>query len=302
LNVLREIRAHYDPHQITVALSGGEPLCYPGVFELGKTIHTLEFPWGMVTNGYAWTPQTIRDAAAAGMDSVTVSLDGLAGDHDWLRGRKGSFAKAVNAIRLLIANPFYQKMDIVTCVNRRNLTHLEELHDLIVDLRVTHWRLFTISPIGRAETEPDLLLDGTQFRSLLKTIVALKQRRQIEVNYSEAGYLGGQFEHTVRDHFYFCQAGISVAGIMVNGDILACPNIDRRFRQGNVHADSFVDVWENRYQQFRTRDWMKQGECVSCREWDSCKGNSFHLWDIDRCRTKVCQFRLVSADAEQMVR
>lgn len=78
---------------------------------------------------------------------------------------------------------------------------------------------------------------------------------------------------------------------MVNGDILACPNIDRRFRQGNVHHDSFLDVWENRHEPFRDREWMRVGRCAACSEWRHCQGNSFHLWDLDRNESKLCHFR-----------
>ena len=78
---------------------------------------------------------------------------------------------------------------------------------------------------------------------------------------------------------------------MVNGDILACPNIDRRFRQGNVGTDSFVEVWENKYLQFRDRSWMKTDRCRTCSEWKMCQGNSFHLWDVEASRPKLCHFR-----------
>ena len=78
---------------------------------------------------------------------------------------------------------------------------------------------------------------------------------------------------------------------MVNGDILACPNINRRFRQGNIHRDTFVDVWESRFQAFRDRSWMKSGRCAECDEWSLCQGNGMHLWDFDREEPRVCHFR-----------
>lgn len=90
LRVLEEIRHHQRPHDVTVVLTGGEPLCYPGLFELGAAIGKLAFPWGLVTNGYAWTEQRMRQAREAGLDSITVSLDGLAAEHDWLRGQPHS--------------------------------------------------------------------------------------------------------------------------------------------------------------------------------------------------------------------
>jgi radical SAM protein with 4Fe4S-binding SPASM domain len=292
VKVLTEIRDAYRTrhHRITVALTGGEPLCYPNVFSLGKAIHALGFPWGMVTNGFAWSEQKIIAAKDAAMSSVTVSLDGLEKNHDWLRGRKGSFAKAVKAIALLTAERFWQAMDVVTCVNQRNLSELGRIHDLLIELGVPAWRLFIISPIGRATQVPELFLNAAQFQQLLETIQAMRRKKVVKVSLSESGYLGAGNELCVRDQYFFCLAGINVAGIMVNGDILACPNLDRRLRQGNIRTDSFVDIWEHRYQPFRDRAWMKAGRCASCVEWKMCQGNSLHLWDLDAQHSRLCHF------------
>ena len=294
LKVLDEVRSKYDPHRIMVVLSGGEPLCYPNVFELGKEIAAREFPWGMVTNGFAWTGEMIPAARAANMASITVSLDGLEDDHDWFRGRKDSFRRASRAIELLARKPCYQKMDVVTCVNRRNLESMNELYELVKRLGVTSWRIFTISPIGRAAKNPELMLTGPEMRRLFETIRDFRNRNEIAVHYSESGYLGHEFEEVVRDQPFFCQAGISVAGVMIDGNILACPNIDRRYAQGNIATDSFVEVWEHRYRVFRDRSWMKRGDCAGCREWRLCRGNSFHLFDPESSRTRICYCRMLA--------
>ncbi len=291
LGVLVDIKSKNDPHKISVVLSGGEPLCYPHVFQLGRQITELEFPWGMVTNGYAWNQKRVRQAKESGMCSATVSLDGLADTHDWLRGRQGSYNKAVNAISLLIDENFLQAIDVITCANRRNLNQLEAIADKLVALGLKEWRIFTISPIGRATEFSDLFLSPSEYNHLLTTIRRLRERSDIAVRLSESGYLGKHHELDVRDQYFFCRAGISVAGVMVNGDILACPNIDRRFRQGNIHQDSFMDVWEHKYQVFRDRAWMRVGRCKDCGEWRNCQGNSFHLWNLDKNEPKLCHCR-----------
>ncbi len=291
IKVLEEIKTKFDPHKTTVVLSGGEPLVYPELFSLGKKIYDLEFPWGMVTNGFGWSEKKVYLAQETGLRSITISLDGLEEDHDWLRGRKTSFQKAVKAIKLFVKNPFYQAMDVISCVNKRTIKKLDELYQYIVDLGVKQWRLFMISPIGRAVETPELFLNADEFKYLMDKVLEFKEKNEIRVNYSESGYLGPKYEHHVRDHNYFCLAGISVAGIMVNGDILACPNIDRRFKQGNIHEDSFLDVWENKYQEFRNRNWMKTGECKNCKDWNLCQGNSFHLWDLDHNCPKICHIK-----------
>jgi len=290
LRVMREIAAVQDPRRITVILSGGEPLCYPGLFELGAEIRRLGFPWGLVTNGFAWTEEQFAWAKAAGLCTITVSLDGLEAEHDWLRGRTGSHQKAVNLLRMLQKDPFYAAMDVITCVNQRNLPHLEELRDRLVSLGVPAWRLTTIFPIGRAAENADLQLDATGFQTLMAKVEDFRSRDGIRVTFAESAFLG-RHECVVRDEPYFCRAGINIGGVMVNGDILACPNIDRRFAQGNIHRDSFMAVWHHRYQVFRDRRWMKRGQCSGCHQWRLCQGEAFHLWDPGKHETRLCHFK-----------
>jgi MoaA/NifB/PqqE/SkfB family radical SAM enzyme len=263
LEVLTHIKTKHNSHNITVVLSGGEPLCYPQVFELGREITRLEYPWGMVSNGYGWNPQTIEAAKAAGMLTATISLDGLEAAHDWLRGKTGSFQKASAAIELLAKADFLQAMDVITCANQRNLAELPAIADFLAGMGITQWRIFTISPIGRAVTYPDLFLSPQQYHQLLATIKQLRTRTDIHVSLSESGYLGKHHELEVRNQYYFCTAGINTAGVMINGDMIACPNIDRRFVQGNVFTDQFLEVWEHKYQLFRDRSWLKKGRCAA---------------------------------------
>jgi radical SAM enzyme (rSAM/lipoprotein system) len=288
LRVLREVKAHHDSHRISIALTGGEPLCYPDLFDLGREIYRLEFPWGMVTNGYAWSAQKVEEAKGAGLHTITVSLDGLEQEHDWLRGRPGSHRKAVEAISMLLDAGFLQALDVITCANPRNVHKLRDIYEQLAEIGVTNWRIFTISPIGRATDNEALFLSPADYHLLMDVVADLRRDGRIRMGLSESGYHGPQHEFRVRGEYFFCRAGINVAGIMCNGDILACPNIDRRLKQGNIHDDSFIEVWEQRYQQFRDRRWMKQGPCASCDHWRMCQGNSFHLWDLDRNQTKLC--------------
>jgi len=290
IEVLKEIKAHQNSKKVMIVLSGGEPTVYPDVWKLGRTIYDLEFPWGMVTNGFSWTKHTVAEAKKARMHSVTVSLDGLEDSHNWLRGHPESFKRAKKAIEMLVEDPFWKAMDVITCVNKKNIHELDNIREMLIKMGVRRWRFFTISPIGRAVDTDDLFLDELQFKHLMSKILEFKKLGGIKVNYSESGYLGN-FEHRVRNHDFFCRAGINVSGIMVNGDILACPNNSRKFAQGNVFKDSFIDVWENKYQVFRNRQWMKKGLCADCSEWKMCKGGAFHLWEPDGNSIKMCPYK-----------
>jgi len=233
----------------------------------------------------------VAEAKRGAMSAVTVSLDGLAAEHDWLRGRRGSFERARRTIALLAADPFWKQMDVITCVHQRNLGHLNEIHDLLLDFGVSRWRIFAVEPIGRALQTPELFLGPEGFHLLMEKIRDFRNRGRLHVNFSDSGYLGPCYEEKVRDHLYFCRAGINVSGIMANGDILACPNIDRRFAQGNIFRDDFMTVWSERYREFRNRTWMRQGVCGSCGQWRHCQGSSFHLRDYQTRETRLCHCR-----------
>ena len=290
LRVLRGVRERHDPAGITVAVTGGEPLLYPGFFELAGAITDLGFPWGMVTNGWAWDEATVARARQAGMRTVTVSYDGPAPAHDWLRGREGSHDRAARALGLLSRARWLEALDVVTCVHPRNLAHLDATRAELTALGVPRMRVAPISPIGRADGDRELVLDAAEFRGLLAWIADRRGTPGTAVTFSEAGYVG-VCDTAVRDHPYFCRAGVNVAGIMVDGAILACPNIDRSFSQGNIADDDFCEVWETRYRPFRDRSWMRTGDCAGCAEWGHCRGHAFHLWDPDANRTRVCYHR-----------
>lgn len=293
IETLEEIKSKYDSKKITVVLSGGEPLVYKGLWKLGRAIYDLEFPWGMVSNGMAWDKDAVKNAHKAGLHSITISLDGLEKSHNWLRGNPRSFKRAVNAISMLVQNPFWRAMDVITCVNQRNIGELDDIYDLVVGLGLKKWRFTIIEPIGRAALNRELILTAEQFAHLCDKIVEFRERNEINVTYADSGYLGCEFENKIRNREFFCMAGINVGGVMVNGDILSCPNISRAFKQGNIFEDSFVDVWENKFELYRDRNWKKRGICKDCPEWSLCEGGPMHLWEPDGENIKLCHYQLL---------
>ena len=111
------------------------------------------------------------------------------------------------------------------------------------------------------------------------------------MSYGCEGFLG-KYEGEVRDHFYSCNAGISVASILADGSISACPSIRSNFHQGNIYTDNFMEVWQNRFQRFRNREWMRKGECAGCDFFRYCEGNGMHLRD-DEGKLLFCHYKRI---------
>ena len=279
------------PREFTVVLTGGEPLLRPDLEEIGKSIRRRGMGWSLVSNGFFYDRKMHARLMRAGLGALTISLDGLEQEHDWMRGRTGSFARTVEAIRIAAAEPRIN-FDVVTCVNKRNLSQLENIHALLEELGVRHWRLFTVIPIGRAAGDPDMHLSGEQLRSMMDFIAAKRKKKDapLRVSFSCEGYLG-PYETRVRQTPHFCRAGINIASVLIDGRINACPNIDRdRFSQGSIYTDSLYDVWQHRFLPFRDRSWASTGPCKDCKVFDRCLGNGMHNWHGDSDAPLSCHY------------
>lgn len=279
LRVVDSLLPHVDPHRLNVVITGGEPLVRDDIEYVGSQLYDREMPWGIVTNGLLLTSSRLENLRAAGLHNITISLDGLEEDHNWMRNHPGSFKRAYEAIRLA-AKASDLNFDVVTCVKRRSLPRLMELKELLVDAGVKKWRLFTIFPAGRAADYPEFNLTREETEILMRFIVDTRKEGRIKASFCCEGFLGN-YEGKVRDNFFECQAGVTVGSVLLDGGIGACPSIRADYRQGNIYKDDFWDVWQNRFGQNRDRSWMRCGDCADCRFWRYCEGNGMHLRDSD---------------------
>ena len=259
--------------------------------ECGKGIYSRGFPWGMVTNAYGLTPERYKRLLASGLHSMTISLDGLQENHDWLRGRENSFERASNAIKMVIDSKAIA-FDVVTCVNRRNYPELPKIKEHLISLGLKDWRLFSIFPTGRAAQDPDLQLTSEMFRGMLDFIKETRKEGRIKASFGCEGFLGN-YEGDVRDHFYTCQAGVTIGSVLIDGSISACTSIRSDYHQGNIYKDDFWDVWTNRFKPYRDRSWMKKDECGKCKWWKWCEGNGMHLRDSEG-KLMLCHMKRIT--------
>lgn len=290
LRVLDEIKDNMH-HPILVITTGGEPLLRKDIMVCGREINKRGFYWGMVTNGTYLTQNVLEELLDSGLNSISVSLDGLQDDHNWMRGSNNSFNDVINAIDVLACNQRKLTWDVITCVNKRNIAHIEELKQLLIEHRVKRWKIFTVFPMGRAETNPDMDLNKEEFIMLMNFISKARKEAALKVSYGCESFLG-PFEYEVRENQYFCAAGVNVASIRFDGSISGCLSIRSDYNEGNILKNSFFDTWNNGFQRYRSSQWKKTGVCESCEVWRWCQGNGMHLRD-DKGNLKQCNYQKI---------
>ena len=291
-----------DPRSIMLVASGGEPMVREDLLEVMGRAARRGFPWGMVTNGLLVDDAMVERLELAGMRTVTVSVDGTEEHHDLVRQRPGSYRKAIEALKRLNRSPYFSIVELITTLNRHNAGDLPFLLDLVRDLGIRYWRIGSVAPIGRAKEDPDLLVTGEQLRDAVAFIARHRGRHgDLDISYACENYLGERYEPRARKHRFACWAGIRTGGILANGDISACPDIPReRFVQGNVRRRSFMDVWEEEFDEFRDRRWMKVGPCAECSQWRVCGGGGLHFHDPEVGEISRCHHQLIEDAAGQV--
>src|SRR5262245_51295274 len=80
-----------------VTFTGGEPTLRPDLVQLTAAVKKYPIHLSMISNG-SGKPDVYRALIAAGLDSVTISVDGTREVHDRVRGRDGSFDRALRAV------------------------------------------------------------------------------------------------------------------------------------------------------------------------------------------------------------
>ena len=290
LRTLEDVSQDFEPRTVMICLTGGEPLLHPDFFTIADRIHSLGFPWGITTNGTLIDSARAQKMAALGLNSVTLSLDGLEETHDALRRVKGSFRKVLSAVEHLHSAGI--KVQITSVIHTGNYCELERMFELMCDLKVESWRVINIEPIGRALEHPELLLSDKQMLGLLNFIREKRYSAStpMDVCFGCSHYLSFEYEHELRDNYFICGSGIYVASILCNGDIYSCLDIERRpeLIQGNISRDRFSEVWRNGFREFRSDRTELCEECRRCAEREFCAGDSTHTWDFDANMPMFC--------------
>ncbi len=297
--ILDQVKEDFDGSLPQINVTGGEPLLYPGFEEVMSYAHKLGFKWGMTSNAILITPEVSQMLKRCGMNTISVSIDGLPDTHDSIRGLKGAYDRAMEGIQNLIDLNFLDSIMVTTVVNHKTIKELEPLFEIMKDVDIDSWRVMGIEPIGRALDHPELLLTDEDHKNIMDFIRS-KRADNYPVTYGCCHYLGLDLEREVRDWYFFCMAGITVASITVTGDVYSCLDIDRTQEgiiQGNIHQRRFSDIWYNEFKGFRYDRGADDEKCIDCKSRKYCMGGSFHTWDYNNKTQRLCLKNALFKDA-----
>jgi MoaA/NifB/PqqE/SkfB family radical SAM enzyme len=213
-----------------VIFDGGEPLTYPGLEDLIRYVDPEKAITGMFTSGVGLTEERARRLKEAGLYSLTVSFDSSYEDkHDHVRGRKGIFKSAVEAVKNGIKAGLL--VNIYVVLSRDNVNELEELYALASELGVHELSFYEIVPTGRWMDHASEIMTPKDLRKFENFVSSAKEKEGPRV------FPIPQVMKTTG-----CMAGRKWLHITPEGNILPCACIPIPY--GNIHRDRIKDVWK----------------------------------------------------------
>ncbi len=271
-----------------ITLSGGEPTLRPDWDELACEIRQCGMIPNMVTNGFALDESQARRMKASGLANVAVSIDGPADVHDSIRGL-GAFERTRRA--LLTLRDTGVSTTVMTTVNTLNLTRLEEVHALAVELGADRWRCQLGKPMGHMQTNSDMVVKPADLLTLLPVLYRLDQGGPIRVGIGDSIGYYGPYDSGLRSvswkgqpqRWAGCQAGLQAIGIESDGGIKGCLSMqafsgqDDPFLEGNLRQRSLEAIWFDpdgfAYNRKFSPDDLT-GFCAGCKYRLICRGGA----------------------------
>ena len=141
-------------------LSGGEPLIHPLFFYIAGYARERGLRLTLSTNGTLLTPETAKKIRGLDFAFVGISLDGVGEAHDRVRGRAGTFEKAVAAFRNCRA--VGQKAGVRVTLARDTVEDLDNILDFIEKEDIPHISFYHLVYSGRGANLSPLEPDETR--------------------------------------------------------------------------------------------------------------------------------------------
>ena len=216
-------------------MSGGEPLLMgDGLFQIMDKLHEDGTSFVVISNGMLMDEKTVLKLKKYRFYWTQISIDGFTAEyHDWFRGVKGSWEKAVNAAFFLSKHGLPLK--IAHCVTDQNVDDLENMVEMAYHLGASEIILGENMTSGRAAKNEDTIMAINSRCKLLEKIDTLRQKYQGKINVQRSMGLKSQI-------FQGINAVNTGCVLRPNGDVrLDCV---APFVIGNLFNNEFSKIWK----------------------------------------------------------
>lgn len=268
-----------------LVLSGGEPLFRPDIYEIARYGRDAGLTMALATNGTMVTEEVAQKIVDAGIQRVSISLDGATAEtHDKFRKLPGSFDLAIRGLKNLQA--LGMETQINSTIAKHNVHEVEMLYKNAIDLGVEALHIFMLVPVGcGVQIAEEAMLDAEKYEEVLNWFYDISKEGKIQTKATcaphyfrimrqrakEEGVKISPKTHGMAAMTKGCLAGQSICFVSHKGEVFPCGYLP--VEAGNVLKQPFTEIWRgsNVFADLRDQDKLG-GKCGVCEFKKVCEG------------------------------
>lgn len=267
-----------------IILTGGEPLLRADVYDIARYASGHGLRVVLATNGTLLTPEIARKLKDAGIQRVSISIDGAKEEtHDTFRGEPGAFNGAMRGIDILEKEGI--SFQINTTITKRNLTEIPGIYDLALELGASALHIFLLVPTGRGEEIESEEIPPQEYERVLNWFYDKSKGSRIQLKATCAphyfrimrqrakaeGIKITRETHGLEAMTKGCLGGSGFCFVSSRGDVYPCGYLPAL--AGNIRQRPFRMIWEKSkvFNDLRNPAMLK-GKCGACEYRMVCGG------------------------------
>lgn len=219
-----------------IQILGGEPMCHPDFEDICRIFRqhgaTKMFT---STNGWLVNDKTINTLSQC-FNEVQVSIHSIHPNiHDSITQRKGSWERAINAIKLLIGKGV--NVIISMAVMPNNIHEMKPMAEMAERLGANAIRYLALQKVGRGQAIDELQASDVRFAA---SIISCISNEHPMLRILSMGF-PVQNKCQSSGSFWGCSAGRTLLNIKANGDVTSCSIVSKSV--GSIHNNSIMNIW-----------------------------------------------------------
>ncbi|WLR56897.1 TIGR04053 family radical SAM/SPASM domain-containing protein [Mesobacillus subterraneus] len=200
----------YDMGNPMLVFTGGDCMMREDLFDLAEYAISKGMRVSMTPSATDnVTKENMQRAKEVGLSRWAFSLDGPSPEiHDHFRGTPGSFDLTIEKVKYL--NDLNMPLQLNTVISRYNYEHLEQMVELMKELKVVMWYIFLLVPTGRGQR--DACLTPAEHEKVFRWLYELSKTAPYDIKTTAAQhYRRVVFQQKTRENRVNKKEGIRYA-------------------------------------------------------------------------------------------
>jgi len=269
---------------LRVFFGGGEPFLRKDILKIYMYASENKYSVYTSTNGCFVTIPDLNKIAKLNMKVFQISIDGVGSTHDYIRGVKGTYAKAIKTLQNAKKILKNTKIAWAFTLSKYNKNEVLKSLDLAVENNADIFALIPLFPAGRMKSTDDVSTSEKNniFKEVCNYYVSKYIKSSVDTPslmylsiLSSPGVIPVDFKSIEYGCGFVCTFP-NILGIDSNGDVYPCDGLigDREMFLGNIRDKKLKEIWKSSLMvKLRTINYEDiEGVCQKCAKSDLCMG------------------------------